>query len=295
MTASEVRRIRPHVVIADLAHAVPWPIAPLVQDSGVAFFHHLHRKTIGLQVRAEAAVALNLLERLYPSIYRNWPFVTESESSALDLSLLGVPAERIHRIPPGVDHKIFRPSDKSDPPSIVYFGGLRPYKRPQHVLVALRELVQSGEEVRLDLIGDGPELPRLKELASALDIERRVAFHGRVDDFRLAELVSRATVNLHAAVYEGWGFSILEAAACGVPTVGYAGTGISEAVEDGVTGRLVENGNPLELARAAKEIITAPEGWARKCVDFSRPFSWEHTGALWLELLLSCPGLDPGT
>ncbi|MBK7877277.1 MAG: glycosyltransferase family 4 protein [Planctomycetes bacterium] len=91
-----------------------------------------------------------------------------------------------------------------------------------------------------------PYLDRLRALVSASGLEARVHFLGNVTEDEKVDLVQRAHVFLHTPVraadggFEGFGIVYLEAAACGVPSVGTRECGAEDAIDDGVTGFLAE-------------------------------------------------------
>jgi glycosyltransferase involved in cell wall biosynthesis len=269
--------------ICDLGHAVPWPSAPLLMRGRCAvFFRHLHARTLWGQVNPVLAATLSTAERAYPLIYRDEPFVTESRSSRDDLIRLGVDPGRIVLIPPGVDHDLFRPGPKTPFPSIVYFGGMRRYKRPRDALLAFALVRREIPEARLYVVGEGPELPGLWELAEGLGIGGSVEFTGRLEYGELAGLVSSAWLNVHTSVAEGWGYSITEAAAAGTPTVAYDVPGVSDAVEEGRNGIRVRDGDVRALAEAALRILRrSPEEWWRSSREVAAKYSWDRTAGMW--------------
>ena len=141
------------IVVDDMAHAAPWFSPWFSSKPGIVFFRHLHARTLKGQVSPYMALMLSFLERHYSLIYQSWPFVTESSTSERDLLTLGIGQGRITRIPPGVDTDLFKPGTKTDEPSIIYFGRMRPYKRPEHDLVALKLLQDRGLNVHLTMVG----------------------------------------------------------------------------------------------------------------------------------------------
>ena len=274
------------VIVDDMAHAAPW-FSPWFSDKpGVVFFRHLHARTLHGQTTIPLAKTLTWLERHYPLIYRQWLFVTESMSSEQDLIHLGIPESRIMRIAPGVDTKLFCPKRKSSEPSIIYFGGMRPYKRPDHALVAFRLLIKSGISARLVIVGEGPSLQPLKSLSHSLNLDGSVVFSGHVSREKLAELVDESWVNVHCSFSEGWGLSIIEAAASGTPTAAYRVPGISETVVDSMTGLLVDDGNVTALSSAIKNIIESRQDYASRCRKHAEQYSWDNTAEQWESLLI---------
>ena len=86
-------------------------------------------------------------------------------------------------------------------------------------------------------------------------------------------------------VTEGWGLSILEASAAGTPTVAYGVPGVRDAVEDGLNGMKVEDGNRDALADAAFSILKNPERWWSSSVEVAKKYSWDKTAELWEKLI----------
>ncbi len=276
--------------VCDLGHAMPWPSAPLLMRERCAvFFRHLHARTLWGQVNPVLAAALSTAERAYPMIYRDEAFVTESKSSRDDLIRLGVDPRKITLIPPGVDHDLFRPGPKTPFPSIVYFGGMRRYKRPRDALLAFALVRREIPDARLYVVGEGPELPGLRELTKRLGIEEGVEFTGRLGYGELAELVSSAWLNIHTSAAEGWGYSITEAAAAGTPTVAYDVPGVSDAVEEGRNGIRVRDGDARTLAEAALRILRDPDGWWRSSPEVAAKYSWDRTAYMWEGILRRIP------
>lgn len=270
------------VVIDDLGHAFPWFSESMGHRLGTVFFRHLHRRTLPGQVSPPLAQFLERVEKSYNVIYPQWKFVTESQSSASDLTTLAIDSRRVSIIPPGVDQALFRPGEKSAQPRIVYFGGLRDYKRPGHSLLVLKKVMGAGVDAQLDVIGTGPSLSKVRRICNELGLEHRVTFHGRLDRERLSQVVRRAWLNVHCSIAEGWAYSVLEALASGVPTVGYHVPGLGDWFPQGDCGELVRDNEPSLLADAAIEILRSDvTSQAKACRAAVGGYSWERTADLW--------------
>jgi glycosyltransferase involved in cell wall biosynthesis len=139
---------------------------------------------------------------------------------------------------PPVDTTFFRPSGKSPGASLLIVSALVPYKR---VDLAMRACALAG--ARLRIVGTGPELVRLRDLAGP-----NVEFLGALSDEQvLAEYQAAGAVMLPGI--EDFGIGPVEAQACGRPVVALGQGGACETVIDGVTGVLVHE--PTETAFAA--------------------------------------------
>jgi len=127
------------------------------------------------------------------------------------------------------------------------------------VIKAMPMVLEAIPNVVYLVIGLGPYKGKLERLARDLGLEGRVIFVGHVSDEELPlyycacdvfVLVSRTLTD--KGEMEGFGIVYLEAGACGKPVVAGRGGGVEEAVEDGVTGLLVD---PLDVGEIAEAIV----------------------------------------
>jgi glycosyltransferase involved in cell wall biosynthesis len=281
-----LRRCYPvDVIVEDLAHVVPFFAERFSAIPGVAYFRHLHRRTLRGQVGLVARTVLTATERSYPMIYRRWPLVAMSPSSAKDLVSLGFDPSRIRVIGLGVDVDTFKPGQLTKIPSLTYFAGLRRYKRPDHALFALKILLEQGVEARLSVVGRGPELPSLQRLSDRLGLSGHVSFTGWLTENELGALLGTTWVHVQCSVAEGWGLTSSEAAASGVPTVAYRVPGLVDSVVDGISGTLVRDGDIPALAAAIATIIRDRPEWSDRSRRTVLGHSWKDAANQWDILL----------
>jgi phosphatidylinositol alpha-1,6-mannosyltransferase len=135
------------------------------------------------------------------------------------------------------------------------------------LLLAWLHVLRHAPDAELTVIGDGDDRARLERRAERLGVASRVRFRGRVSDAELRDayaqarvfaLPGRARLGAHAEG-EGFGLVFLEAAAAGLPSVAGRAGGAVEAVEDGVTGILVDPNSPQAVARAIVSILREPD------------------------------------
>ena len=278
------------LVIADLGHAVPWVSPVLLKKKTVVSFLHLHARSLPGQVNLGLAKFITALEKSYFIFYGKQRFVTISNTSLLDLVRLGIKPENIALIHPGVNTDFFHPARKTEHPSMVYYGGMRPYKRPEEAVYLLRDLLEHIDNIHLTIVGQGVERAKLELLVHRFSLKSHVSFTGKLNDEDLARIVSESWLNVHTSVTEGWGISIIEAAAGGTPTVAYDVPGVAESIEDGMNGIKVKDGDRDALFGAAEKIISEPEKWWVSSQKVAERYSWDKTAELWEQLINEIAG-----
>jgi glycosyltransferase involved in cell wall biosynthesis len=179
-------------------------------------------------------------------------------------------------------------------PYILFMGRLQPRKNLVRLIEAFARLASDRSNLSLVLAGPAgwlaePIHARVRELG----LEGRVLFPGYVAETDKAALISGAQVFAYPSLYEGFGFPVLEAQACGVPLLAGTISSLPEVVGDG--GLLV---NPLDtsaiatgLARLLDDVDLRHDLIARGMANLQR-FSWDATARTVLtviENLLSTP------
>ena len=175
-----------------------------------------------------------------------------------------VGCERIVQVPYGAD-----PRPQAPPPtgtSLLTVGRLVPRKGVDVVVRALRRL---PTHVAYRVVGSGPDLARLRQLAADEGVAGRVAFLGRIDADRLAEEYQRCAIYVQPSrrtadgQLEGYGLVYFEAAAWGRPVIAGRSGGEVDAVVDGTTGVLVDGASVDAVTSAISSLLLDTERMAR--------------------------------
>jgi glycosyltransferase involved in cell wall biosynthesis len=196
----------------------------------------------------------------------------------------------------GIDPRRFVPRAKgvvSGPLRAIFVGRLVPYKGADMLLDAAVHALREGH-MRLDLVGDGPQLTDLRAQAERLGIARHVTFHGWQNQQRVAELLATADLFAFPSIREFGGGVVLEAMACGVPplVVDYGGPGELVTAETGyaiplgsraeIVSRMREAfaaivAHPAELAekgQCARQRVERLFTWSKKAEQLQAVYAW---------------------
>jgi len=147
-------------------------------------------------------------------------------------------------IPWGLDCSAFPKPDADRAIDLLGVGALTPLKRYHLFLEIAQEVKARHPQLRCCLIGDGPERPRLEQLARSLGLTHHVTFAGQLPREKVLQHMTRAKILLHPSRYESQGYVFLEALAAGAQVVSLP-TGLAQPSAKWRTGstagHLVEN------------------------------------------------------
>jgi glycosyltransferase involved in cell wall biosynthesis/peptidoglycan/xylan/chitin deacetylase (PgdA/CDA1 family) len=228
------------------------------RHSWVAFHH-------GYTTTDAKMLAYNQLDRWSLRVADR--IITVSQAMAMDLIARGVPPEniivlhnsvRIDEVAAshgsGADfrrHLGLREAEQV----ILAVGRLSREKGHLDLIHAVRLLTcdDAQSKIKLIVVGDGPERPRLERLVEQSGLNTRVLFVGHVSDVRpYYEIADVLALPSHS---EGSPNVVLEAMASGIPVVATAVGGVPEIINSGVNGLLVAVSDPATMASAIKQVL----------------------------------------
>jgi glycogen(starch) synthase len=126
-------------------------------------------------------------------------------------------------------------------------------------LSAFATIASRVPAVRMVVAGDGPARAPLEKQAAELGLRDSVDFVGWVAPENVPALINTATIVVMPSRWEPFGLVALEAAQMARPIVATRVGGLTEVVEHGQTGLLVDNENPDALAKAMAELLEHPQ------------------------------------
>lgn len=224
--------------------------------------------------------------------------ITVSQNSRKDIiEVLQIPDERIRVIYEAAD-PVFRPVENREEVEglkeglsltnyILYVGGMEPRKNLVCLLKAFKQLPKDlGNSFRLVIAGRPDQFfAELQREVERQGLSGKVSFTGFITGERLVLLYNGASVLVLPSLYEGFGFPLLEAMACGTPVICARSASVPEIAEDAALYFDPKDAN--ELTDALSKVLEDPSlaaGLREKGFQQAARFSWEKTARETLEV-----------
>ncbi|HPJ30176.1 MAG TPA: glycosyltransferase family 4 protein [Methanothrix sp.] len=167
-----------------------------------------------------------------------------SERVREDLARMGVEAERMEVVGNGVDLELIRSVEANEPIyDVIYAGRLSAHKRVDLLIEAVGLVREEIPGIRCGIVGDGPEMAALTRLAEELNLAKNVDFLGFLDEEEeVIAMMKSSKILVLPSMREGFGISVLEANACGLPAVVVDAkkSAAADLIQEGVNGAVCD-------------------------------------------------------
>jgi glycosyltransferase involved in cell wall biosynthesis len=275
-------------IIIDDINKIPFYTPRYVKEPLLAISHHFFGASIYRETNFAAGTYVYLSEWLVNRVYRKTPFAVVSESTLQEFIDRGFDRELFDIVPNAIEQNDFpmKVGKKADPPIIAYFGRLKKYKSPDHLIKAFASIEKKHRDAKLQILGKGDFMEYMQQLSIELGIEKKVKFFGFVTEEDKKRLLSEATCCVNTSMKEGWGITNIEANACGTPVISANVPGLRDSVKDGQSGMLYEYGNIDELAEKLDNLLSDDElknTLYKGSIEWASQFSWQQSAELMLE------------
>ncbi|MBX7156651.1 MAG: glycosyltransferase family 4 protein [Candidatus Kapaibacterium sp.] len=275
-------------IIVDDINKIPFYTPLYVKEPLLAISHHFFGTSIFLQANPVFALYVYVAEKLVDFIYKSTKFTVVSQSTLNEFLARGFNKHNFTIIPNAITQTDYpmQVTEKYDIPTITYFGRIKKYKSPDHLVKAFSLLLKEIPNAKLLFMGSGDFQPELEHLAKNLGIEKSVEFKGRVTELQKTEYLSKSWVVVNTSMKEGWGITNIEANACGTPVISANVPGLSDSVRNGVSGELYEYGNIQQLHELIKTIVINENiriKLSEGAVSWAKQFSWDTSALLMID------------
>lgn len=257
---SFLRRSRVDAVLAEFG-----PTATLVMDvcsqMNIPLIAHFHG--FDAYRRSTLESYRKLYERLFQTAAA---IIAVSNDMQAQLIKLGAPAEKVHYNSCGVDPSLFKDADPlHSAPVFVAAGRFVNKKAPHLTLLAFQRVLEEVPEARLIMIGDGLLWDACYQMARALRLSGAAELPGVLSHLEVARTMQNARAFVQHSLQpqdgdsEGTPVAVLEAGAAGLPVIATRHAGIKDAVIDGKTGLLVDEGDVPGMAEQMLRLARDPQ------------------------------------
>ncbi|MBU5485487.1 glycosyltransferase [Clostridium sp. MSJ-11] len=144
---------------------------------------------------------------------------------------------------------------KGDEINLLSASNLKEAKGIQFNIKAISNLINKYPNIQYSIIGDGEYKNKLLELVEELGLKNNVGFLGKLDYDKVIENMRSCHIFSLPSYKEGFGMVYIEAMAQGKPVIGIKGEGITDVIDNGVNGFLVERENVQELESVLELLI----------------------------------------
>jgi colanic acid/amylovoran biosynthesis glycosyltransferase len=277
LTAWKIGRFHPHNTARAMAYFMEAVLAgDRLRRAGIEHVHSVYTTTVALILSKVFDIRLSMTIHGPSEFFDPEGFRIREKVAAAELVtgisyfcrsqivLWSSPSDwhKIEVVPLGIDISGWPPGtfrERPVPFELISVGRLTDVKGYPLLLEAVAHLVAEGRDVRLRLVGDGPDSRQLQQRAQQLGIAERVLFEGWKNQEELRQLYAGSDLCVLSSFSEGVPVVLMEAMATGVPCVAPRITGVPELIRDGVEGLLVTPANVDDLAAAIASLIDNPE------------------------------------
>ncbi|MFC1734519.1 glycosyltransferase [Candidatus Hydrogenedentota bacterium] len=219
-------------------------------------------------------------------IWEEAKFVVANSTGLRELALATSPTQKIGVIPNGVDTDMFMPvENESQELRVICVSRLIKRKGVDTLIRAVAEM--HDQPIRLMIVGTGNEEENLKRPVSILGIEGKVEFKGYVPHDELPALYQANDVFVLPSLNEGMSNTVLEAMACGLPTVLTDTGGSAELLRDGGNGFLIRKKSVGDIVEKLgiylndRDLVRKHGAESRKIAE---QMSWGNVALAYVEL-----------
>jgi glycosyltransferase involved in cell wall biosynthesis len=275
-----IKEFKPDIIVEDL-NKLPLLSPCITKIPKLIQIHHLWKLSIFREALFPVALAVWLGERIIPFIYRKCHFAAVSESAKNELCELGIAKDKISVIHNGTEsHYLETEKVRDKSLYFLWLGRLRKYKGVWVAFEAFRLFAKKHPDVKLLFAGSGPEEAKMKAKAKEWGLDSRVEFLGMVDGEKKMELMAKALCLLQTSYKEGWGLTVIEAAACGTASIASRVSGLCDSVKDKETGLLFKAGKAKDCAEKMDEIYANADlrtNLERNARTWASSFDWDNS------------------
>ena len=258
-------------------------------------YYKLRQKPYSISFHGEIKTQVGIM--LTPRFSKYWkylPYIRDShnifvltEAMKQDLAIGNVSSIVI---PNGVDTKFYLPSTHSpfeEAQTVICVGRLIKSKAIDDAILAIEQVISSHPNVKMVIVGDGPERENLQNLVRTKGLQDVISFTGRLDSKGVRAYYQSSHIFLQTSLTEAFPLVLLEAMACGLPIVSTDVSDIPNILSDAKNGRIVKCHDILGIANAISSILELQKSeymsLCERSRDYAKRYSWDEIAERYLQ------------
>jgi glycosyltransferase involved in cell wall biosynthesis len=279
-------------VIYEAFNKLPLFTPILTKKPKLIQMYHLWLFSIFREASFPVASVVWLGEQMLRVFYRKEQFAIISDSAKKELKTYGIKDEQIKIIYCGMDYDFYLPSAEREIEKngkyLLYIGRLQKYKGVLDICEAFEKVTAKFPDLKLKIVGSGQFRKNLEIWISKRGLQDKISLLGFISEEEKLSLLQHAFLIVQPSYKEGWGLTVIEANACGVPVVANNAPGLCDSVSYGKTGLLYKYGDVEDAAKKIEEFLQNPQKYAEisaNCRAWAEKFKWKTASDETLELL----------
>lgn len=278
-------------VVIDEVHGVPFFTPLYIREKKVALICEYAGSLWDKAVAPPFNILGKIVERIYPYFYRKVTLTTISDSSRKELSEKLFRKRNVFVIHPGCATPIAKTVTKKPRNlTITFIARLAKSKGLEEAIKTAYELKKTHKDVMLHVVGRGEKsyVESIKKFIHEKDMDKNIVLHGYISEKEKISIIDQSHFHIITSEKEGWGLTVHEANARGVPVVSYNVEGVRDVIKNNINGFLVRKNTPKSLAL---QILTAHNDkklynrMVERSILERRKYTWENTEKEFKKLL----------
>ena len=217
-------------------------------------------------------------------------YIISMGTGAVDYFKANGVTQQFEIVPGGFDEDHFSAGDKPKKYDLILIGRLSKVKRVDIFLKAIKIASKRYESLNAVIVGDGPDIEKLKRLSDELEIGARVDFVGWQTD--VAQWMQQSRLFVLTSESEGLSQALIQAMMAGLPAVVTDVGDLSDLVVDHENGFLISDLNPNKFADAFITVLSSEKKYidlSDNAYDATRKFSYLNVSKNWDQIFEKIP------
>ncbi len=260
-------------------HLFPIKLACLIKNKPLIItWHEVWGKDYWIKYMGKKGIFGYWIEKLASKLPNKIISISEHTTNNL-INKLNVKSEKIITIPCGINiNKIQSIKPSKETSDVIFAGRLLSHKNVDILIKAISILKETNSNIKCVIVGDGPEKDNLQGVTKELKLEKNIIFKGFIEKQEdVLALIKSSMVFVLPSVREGFGITIIEANACGIPviTINHKDNASKDLIQNNKNGYVCEL-DEKDISQNIVKAIKQNKNMKDDCMLASKKYDWNN-------------------